>query len=74
MGKRKSKLLLNHHKASCECLVHTAGPTFALKTFTKVPWANITSSPLLVCLRQLVQQHHQHRDNQQLLTTPLPWL
>ena len=32
MGKRKSKLLWNHHKASRKCLVHTAEATFAFKT------------------------------------------
>ena len=39
---------LHHHKASRECLVHTAEATFAFKTITKVPVPNSTSSPQLL--------------------------
>ena len=70
MGKRKSELLLHHHKASRECLVHTAEATFAFKTPTKVPLANSVSSPLLLLLCQRVPQSHENHGNWQVLINP----
>ena len=73
MAKRKSTWIVNHHKASRECLMHTTEATFAFKTQTKVPLANTTSSPLLLWLRQLAQSNLQRHDNRHLFISPLQY-